>query len=60
MKYEIYKDIEGKWRCRLVAKNGKILMSSQAYEDKADALHCIKLSKSAGRFTRIVDLTEEK
>lgn len=36
-KYEIYKDMSGKFRFRLKAANGEILASSEAYNSKDSA-----------------------
>lgn len=39
-KYEIYKAADG-WRWRLVARNGKIVASGEAYKTKAGVLRGI-------------------
>ncbi len=36
-KLEIYKDLRGKWRWKLIARNGKVIgASTQGYRHKAD------------------------
>lgn len=43
---EIYKDAEGKWRWRAIAKNGQIVAAShQGYVNKSD---CLANAKSQG------------
>jgi amphi-Trp domain-containing protein len=41
-KFELYKDVGGKFRFRLKAGNGQIIASSEAYQTKAAALNGIK------------------
>jgi uncharacterized protein YegP (UPF0339 family) len=41
-KYQVYKDIEGKYRFRLRAANNKILAVSEAYESKAGCINGVK------------------
>ena len=40
-KYQVYKDIEGKFRFRLRAANNKIIAVSEAYESKANCMNGI-------------------
>ena len=40
--FELYKDSAGKFRFRLKARNGEIIVSSEAYETKASAKNGIK------------------
>lgn len=35
--FEIYEDIDGEWRWRLVADNGEIVAQSEGYSRKEDA-----------------------
>jgi len=42
MKFQIFKDRKGKARVRLVARNGRILMTSEAYSRKAKAVNMIR------------------
>lgn len=47
MYYEVYKDVSGQWRWRLVASNHKIVATSgESYWNKDDCLHGIGLVKS--------------
>ena len=41
-KYQVYKDIGGKYRFRLRAANNKILAVSEAYETKAGCTNGVK------------------
>jgi uncharacterized protein YegP (UPF0339 family) len=41
-KYQVYKDVGGKYRFRLRAANNKIVVVSQAYESKASCINGIK------------------
>ncbi|MFO0202687.1 MAG: YegP family protein [Alphaproteobacteria bacterium] len=45
MKYEIYKDKQGLWRWRVIARNGRIIAESgEGYTRRArclDGLHCL-------------------
>tara|TARA_R110000824_G_scaffold401715_2_gene614089 strand:- start:89331 stop:89519 length:189 start_codon:yes stop_codon:yes gene_type:complete len=48
MYYEMYKDVSGYWRWRLIAANGRIVADSgEGYHNRADCLHGISLVKSA-------------
>lgn len=42
MKFEIYKDKGGKFRFRLKAGNGQIVLASEAYESKAGCKNGVK------------------
>lgn len=38
MKFEIYEDVRGEWRWRLVADNGRVMAdSSEGYVDRGNA-----------------------
>jgi len=41
-KFELYKDIAGKFRFRLKASNGQIIATGEAYESRASALKGIE------------------
>lgn len=45
-KYQVYKDIAGKYRFRLRAANNKIVAVSQAYESKASCMNGVKSVQS--------------
>lgn len=47
MKYEIYPDIAGFWRWRLLAANGRVLASGEGYYNKLDCLTAIQLVKNS-------------
>ena len=45
-KFEVYEDKGGKFRFRLKARNGEIILPSQAYADKAACLNGIESVKA--------------
>ncbi len=45
-KFEVYEDKGGKFRFRLKARNGEIILPSQAYTDKASCLKGIESVKA--------------
>ena len=45
-KYQVYKDVAGKYRFRLRAANNKIVAVSEAYESKAGCMNGIKSVQS--------------
>jgi uncharacterized protein YegP (UPF0339 family) len=48
-KFELYKDVAGKFRFRLKASNGQIIATGEAYESRASALKGIEsVRKNAG------------
>lgn len=57
-KYQIYKDVEGKYRFRLRDSNNKIVAVSEAYESKAGCTNGVK-SVQKNCQTRIEDKTIE-
>lgn len=57
-KYQIYKDVAGKYRFRLRAENNKIVAVSEAYEQHAGCLNGVK-SVQNNCNAEIEDLTEE-
>lgn len=63
MKLEIFLDSDRKARIRLRARNGKILMSSEAYSSKSKARKTAMVIYKLfwmNRYTPIVDLTVKK
>ena len=44
--YEVYQDVKGKYRFRLVASNGQTIASSEAYNDKDSCMDGIKSVKA--------------
>ncbi|TRO53150.1 DUF1508 domain-containing protein [Candidatus Bathyarchaeota archaeon] len=57
-KYQVYKDVAGKFRFRLRAENNKIVAVSQAYEQHASCLNGVK-SVQANCDADIEDMTME-
>ena len=50
--WEYYTDVDGQWRSRFVAANGKILfVASEGYHNKEDMLGAIDVLESAIRYT---------
>lgn len=43
MKAEVFKDKKGEFRFRLVARNGKILVQSEGYKEKRNALKTLNI-----------------
>ena len=54
MRYEVYKS-GTLWRWRLRAANAEIIASGEAYYNKSDVLHVIRLIKGSGN-SPIVEL----
>lgn len=58
-KYQVYKDVEGKYRFRLLAANNKIVVVSQAYDSKINCMKGIEAVKNSCA-ADINDLTTNK
>jgi len=58
-KYELTADRSGGFVFKLKAHNGQVLMTSESYQTKADALKGIEIVKADAK-GRVVDLTEPK
>jgi uncharacterized protein YegP (UPF0339 family) len=43
----MYKDLQGYWRWRLQAANNEIIANGEAYYNKSDCQHAVKLVKSS-------------
>ncbi len=56
-KFELFKDVGGKFRFRLKAGNGQVIASSEAYETKAAAQNGIKSVRTNAPTGRIDDQT---
>jgi hypothetical protein len=56
-KFELFKDVGGKFRFRMKAGNGEIIASSEAYETKAAAQKGIKSVRTNAPTGRIDDQT---
>ena len=56
-KFELFKDVGGKFRFRLKAANGQVIASSEAYETKAAAQNGIKSVRTNAPTGRIDDQT---
>ena len=51
----IYKDVNGEWRWRFVAKNGKtISISSESYHNLADCEHSVELMKEETKLSPVI------
>ena len=57
-KYQVYKDIAGKYRFRLLAENNKIVAVSEAYESKASCINGVQ-SVQANCDSHVEDQTIE-
>lgn len=53
MAFEVYKDKAGKWRFRLKAGNGEIIVFSEGYESKQSCLYGLELVIKASHDTEI-------
>ena len=58
-KYELTADRSGGNVFKLKAHNGQVLMTSESYQTKADALKGIEIVKADAK-GRVIDLTEPK
>jgi uncharacterized protein YegP (UPF0339 family) len=59
-KFEVYLDKSKKFRFRLKAANGGIVVSSEAYNTKASCLNGIESVKKIAADSKIVELDTEK
>lgn len=56
-RFQIYRDVAGKYRWRLIAQNGEIVAVSEGYTTKYNATRSAQLVKIWARVAVIVDLT---
>ena len=56
-KFELYKDMAGKFRYRLKASNGNVLASSDGYDTKRSAMNGIKSLRKNATDAEIDDRT---
>jgi uncharacterized protein len=56
-KFELFKDRAGQYRWRLVARNGEIVATSEAYVSKSNAERSAQLVKALASSAQIVDAT---
>ena len=56
-KFEIYKDVTGEFRFKLVGVNGQIIAVSDGYTTKTNALEGIKSVKKEASLTVVEDKT---
>jgi len=56
-KFQIFKDVAGKFRFRLIAPNGEIIVASEAYESKDGCKNGIASVKENAPKAVIEDLT---
>lgn len=47
MRYQIYRDVTGLFRWRLIAANNEIVASGESYTSKASCLHAVGLLKAS-------------
>jgi len=57
MRFEIFTDMSGKFRFRLLANNNQIICQSEAYTRKASAVKGIKAVKKCAK-SKILDRTK--
>ncbi len=55
-KFQVYKDVSGQYRWRLVAGNGEIVAVSEAYTTKYNAKHSAERVKELAQIAFIQDL----
>ncbi len=58
-KFELFKDKAGKFRFRLIAANGEIIATGEAYESKESCKNGIESVKKNAPTAQIVDMTEK-
>lgn len=56
-KFVVYRDIVGQYRWRLIAGNGEIVATSEAYTTKYNALHSADRVKQIAYSAIVVDNT---
>lgn len=56
MKFVIFKDKRKQWRFSLVARNGKIVCTSEGYKTKSNAKATIRTIKWNAQYAGIVEL----
>lgn len=56
-RFEIYQDVSGQYRWRLIANNGEIVAASEAYTLKYNAIRSVNRIKILARLAIIVDKT---
>lgn len=54
-KFEVYQDVAGLWRFRLVSAGGKTLAVGEAFPSRAKALAGIERCRVAFRGAKVVD-----
>ncbi|PID75999.1 MAG: hypothetical protein CSB23_00790 [Deltaproteobacteria bacterium] len=59
-KFEMYKDKGGKFRFRLKAGNGQIILSSQGYKNKAGCMNGVKSTQKNAAIAERFEKTETK
>jgi uncharacterized protein YegP (UPF0339 family) len=57
-KFEVYKDKAGKFRFRLVAANGEVIATGEAYESKQACMDGVQSVKTNAAAAPLVDLTK--
>jgi uncharacterized protein len=59
-KIEVYKDKKGKWRFRIVARNGETVASSESYSSHPTALQAAEKAKIIAAEAKVVDTIKKK
>lgn len=54
-KFELFKDKIGEWRFNFIARNGKVVCSSEGYKTKQGALNGIYCIQDNAELARIVE-----
>ena len=53
--YQIFKDEQGQWRWRLIAKNGEIVATSEGYTRRSNAIKMAKRMPEIAQTTAIAE-----
>lgn len=57
MRFEIFKDVVGKWRWRLVGRNGEIMCnSSEGYSRRIDVEQTINSIRTGASKARVIEV----
>jgi uncharacterized protein YegP (UPF0339 family) len=57
-RFEVFEDVDGSWRYRLIAKNGEILAASESYRDATDARRGVTALRRAALTTWTVEVAQ--
>jgi uncharacterized protein YegP (UPF0339 family) len=56
MRFELFRDVAGKWRWRLVGRNGEIMCSSEGYSRRIDAEATINSIRTGAMKARVIEV----